>query len=309
LHQALETPGAGDVEEEADAVEAWVRDIQRTLRDWHRVLQAELTDAETLLRSQLDELSAVAPLHEVPAVRDAREAIDGLRRSAARPRRDGLGLDGLSEGLRRVIPDDARSDLSAVKKLVRLADDVGILLNSLATLDKAEAELVSTVLEPLSDPVERWREAEAEASRAFADLQHLEATSARLSPPVSCDTAPVAAHLASVEERREQLLQGSAKVAEVATTLDEIAAGYREVVKMVAQREDAYGTRRAELDATLDRLEAWCADLEAYEKLHRNDPAIRAAVRARLDEVESAWTQLQIQYERGSGAVARWMTS
>ncbi|MGC9347195.1 MAG: hypothetical protein ACP5JG_03560 [Anaerolineae bacterium] len=302
LRQALDTPGTGDVEEELADVETWTRDVQRTLRDWHRVLQGELNDAEALLRSQLDELRAIAPLHEAPAVQAAREAIDGLQ-SSAWSGRGALSLDGISEGLRRVIPDDRRTDRSVVQGLVRLAEEVGDLLNALAKLDEAEADLVSMVLEPLSDPVERWREAEAEATRAFAGLQHLEAVSSRLSPPVSCDTAPVASHLAAVEQRREQLLQNGATVEDVVAELDEIAQRYREAVEMVTHREEAYEARRAELDATLDRLEAWCADLEAYGKLHRNDPAIRSAVRARLDEIESAWTQLRVQYERESGLI------
>jgi hypothetical protein len=114
----------------------------------------------------------------------------------------------------------------------------------------------------------------------------------------------VASHLAAVEQRREQLLQDGATVEGVVAELDKIARGYREAAEMVAQREEAYESHRAELDATLDRLEAWFADLEAYGKLHRNNPAIRAAVRARLDEIEAAWTQLQVQYERGDELIS-----
>ena len=65
-----------------------------------------------------------------------------------------------------------------------------------------------------------------------------------------------------------------------------------------------YEAQRTTLDEILARLDAWCNALEDYRKRHHDDPAVAAAVRARLDEIEASWNQLQVQYDHAPDLIS-----
>ena len=50
-------------------------------------------------------------------------------------------------------------------------------------------------------------------------------------------------------------------------------------------------------------LETWCNALESYRQRHEDDPAVVAAIRARLDEIENASAQLQTDWDKAAGLV------
>lgn len=59
----------------------------------------------------------------------------------------------------------------------------------------------------------------------------------------------------------------------------------------------AYEETQPSLDATLGQLERWTKALTEYGTHHQEDPAVSAAVRARLDAIAAGLAHLRQQYE------------
>ncbi len=155
----------------------------------------------------------------------------------------------------------------------------------------------------MTGPVRIWREAEQTAESAFDALQKLEAESANLWPPISCDTARVREECDRADHIHDRLYRDGKTVAQVLETTATLTETYTTIVSMVEQREATYRAQRPALDETLDRMGRWCAALERYRDRNADDPAIASAIRARLDEIETGWTQLQVRYDQAPGLV------
>ncbi len=283
LGLSLDNAGVGSVWEKAEHAERWASACQTTLKEWQQALRQEIKSALEALQADLDELAAVAPLNEEPAVQAARDTLARWQHLRV------AGGKGNAE--------------AAATACEALADEIADQLRALARLDKTAAALNTTLLAPLAGPVSRWREAESEADTAFGRLQRLELRSVQLWPPVSCDTAMVKAQLQLASDVRARLYQEGQRVADVIDILAQLTEGYQEITRMIETREAAYAALRPQLDGLLDRLDAWGADLRAYARRHAADPLVEAAVRARLDSIEAALNELQIQYDRSSDPI------
>lgn len=281
LDVAFATPTSGTVWEKATQVSTWIAACQTTLNDWHRALQRELDVSSGALVAGLDDLAAIAPLTDEPATRDARNALQAW--DMARTRRSEIRRTG-------PVPDAAA--------IAGLSDRIADQLRALAQIDQALTALQTTAIAPLADPVRRWREARQSAEAAYRRLQALELQSARLWPPVSCDTVGVKALLDQAETLQGRLKGEGVTVERATALLEDIVARYNHVVAATGEREATYRGLRPHLDIALDRLDAWSDALGAYQKEHEADPAVVAAIRARLDEMQTATTQLQIEWER-----------
>ncbi len=179
-----------------------------------------------------------------------------------------------------------------------LSDRISDQLRALAQFDQSLAALQTTAITPLEDPVRRWREARQSAEAAYRRLQALEVQSARQWPPVSCDSPAVKAQLEQAEGMHGRLKQEGTTVERATALIEDLTTRYTNVVGLTGEREAAYRALRPHLDIALDRLQAWSEALAAYQKEHEADPAVVSAIRARLDEMQSASTQLQIDWER-----------
>ncbi|MBN1249491.1 MAG: hypothetical protein JXC32_17650 [Anaerolineae bacterium] len=299
LELALGNPGLGTVHEKAARVTRWIEASRHVLTDWQKVLTAELATTSKALNEDLDKLMAIAPLGDEPAVVQAREAAESQVDAPKERRRLGGRMQGRSQ--QPEVRDPSASKAALVG--AQLAREVADQLRTLAHLDRTLAALRSEVLVPLAEPVAQWRDGEQRSETAFEDLQRLETASARLWPPLSCDTATVKARFDLADQARDSLYQDGTTVSQVLATVTALTEHYNQIVTMVEQRDAAYHAQRLALDATLDQLERWCAQLERYRDEHAGDDAIAAAIRARLDEIEAGWTQLQIRYEQAPDLV------
>ncbi|MGC9371658.1 MAG: hypothetical protein ACP5DX_19175, partial [Paracoccaceae bacterium] len=182
--------------------------------------------------------------------------------------------------------------------IIRLTAAVAEQLRTLSRLDKAAAVLEADVIDPLTEPIRRWRAAQTASEEALRNLRRLQARSARQWPPVSCDVETVETQAELAGREQKALQRSSSTVADVINRVTDLTQRYERIVAMVDARREAYETLRPQLDALLDRLERWSSDLETYAKHHQADGMVVAAIRARLDEIESAWTQLQVAYDQ-----------
>ncbi len=284
LDAVLEDRARGTVADKAEAVDDWIATCLDTLDDWRRVLHRELEATYTTLAADLEELRAVAPLDEEATVREARAALD----LAAQPPQGAPGRGTLTK---------------EVERLTALTTEVAERLRTLAQLDQAAAALQETVLIPLHEPVLRCRAAQQEAEAALRRLQRLEIQSARLWPPVSCDAEGVKAQLDQAQVTQATLAREGMALKRALAALKELTQRYQAVVALVEARSQAYATLRPQLDAALERLEGWMEALEGYRRQHEDDPAVVAAIRVRLDEIESATRQLQTDWQRTDALV------
>jgi len=295
IELALTNPGIGTVHEKARRVDTWIPAIHKILLDWQKALVRETDDAVATLSADLDELASVAPLDGEAAIEQAREvAEDQAGQTRTRKWPTGKGRAGVPAGM----PDDEAATLSA-----QLAGDIAVQLRTLAYVDQALATLNADIITPLTEPVRIWREAEQAAESAFDALQKLEAESSNLWPPISCDTARVKKEFDRADQIRDSLYQDGKTVTQVLETTTTLTETYTTIVTMAEQREETYRAQRPALDDTLDQLEKWCAALERHRDQNADDPAIASAIRARLDEIETGWTQLQIRYDQAPGLV------
>ena len=284
LDAVLDDRAHDTVVHKAEAVDAWIAACRVTLSDWRRVLHRELEATYTGLAADIEELRTVAPLDEEATVREARAALDVV----AQPLQGAADRGGVTKEIQR---------------LTALATEVTERLRTLAQLDQAAAALREAVLIPLHEPVLRCRAAQQEAEAALRRLQRLEIQSARLWPPVSCDTEGVKAQLDQAQAAQATLAREGTALKRALVALKELTQRYQAVVALVEARSQAYTTLRPQLDATLERLERWIEALERYRRDHEDDPAVVAAIRLRLDEIESATRQLQTDWQRTDALV------
>ena len=203
LDAALDAPAEGTVWEKAVAVADWIAACLATLSDWHRVLQRELDATRASLTRDLGEVSEVAPFDDEPAVVEGRRVVE----LAASPSRS------------KATPDAAG--------LTALSTEVADRLRALAQIDKAVADLTSSVLTPLAEPVDHWHAAQQEAEAAYRQLQRLELQSARQWPPVSCDTASVKAQLDRAAEAQATLAEKGSTIKQVLSEIRDLTERYR----------------------------------------------------------------------------------
>ena len=301
IELALANPGIGTVHEKAQRVDRWIPATHKVLLDWKKALVRETRNAVGTLAANLDELASVAPLDGEAAVEQAREVAEdqaGKTRTRTRPHRGAGRRTGTPAGVPRGVPSDEAAVLSA-----QLAGDIADQLRTLAYVDQALATLSANIIAPLAEPVQTWREAEQTAESAFDALQKLEAESASLWPPISCDTARVKKEFDRADGLRDRLYQDGKTVAQVLETTTTLTERYTTIVAMAEQREETYRVQRTALDDTLDLMSRWCAALERHRNQNADDPAIASAIRARLDEIEAGWTQLQVRYDQAPGLV------
>lgn len=277
LARALAAPARSTVAAKADEVDAWIQASDKTLASWQRALYREHNDAHTTLARAWDELRAVAPLDEEPAMQRAREAIDQAKPGAKPARRRG------------------HADRETITATCRQIEQT---LQALTRLDQASDDLRAPLFTQLNDAVAAWQTAQREARDAFEGLKRLEADSARRWPPVSCGLETVAAQMALADEARDRLQRDGDTARHATQLLTEMIQHAQRIVALVERREAAYETLRPELDAILNDLDIWWAALEGYRDRHPDDPALAAAVRARLDEIEAAGTELQVRFEQ-----------
>jgi len=289
LELALAKPETRTVDEKALRVAAWIGQTRDILLDWQKALGRETADAAATLTKDLDDLAAVAPLDTEPAVERAQRVADTVSGQTSKAR----GAQAKRRGATQE-PSAATAELCG-----------GIVeqLRDLATVDETLAGLKSEIIVPLTAPIERWREAEQEAETRFTDLLRLEHESARLWPPVSLDTATVKAEFGEADRVRDQLYQHGRSVTHVVDTLKTLTETYNGIVAMVEDRERVYHDQRPVLNRTLGYMETWCARLERYRGEHAGDDIAVAAIRARLDEIEASWTQLQIRYDQAEALI------
>ena len=281
IELALANPGIGTVHETAQRVDTWIQATHKILLDWQKALVRETHSAVATLSADLDDLASVAPLDDEAAVEQGREVAQ-----------DQAGRAQTRKGPHR------HAGLSA-----ELAGDIADLLRTLAHVDQTLATLNTDIIAPLTGPVRIWREAEQTAESAIDALQRLEAESANLWPPISCDMAQVKEEFDRADHIRDSLYRDGKTVAQVLETIATLTESYTSIVTMAEQREAAYRAQRPALDATLDRMGRWCAALERHRDQNADDPAIASAIRARLDEIEAGWTQLQVRYDQAEGLV------
>lgn len=275
LEQDLAALAMGTVAAKAEAVEAWMQDVDKTLIAWQRTLHREWNDAHTTLEQEVIELREIAPLDQEPAMAQAQAAIEQQAPGGKPPRR--------REASQAQITDTCRQ--------------IGEVLHALTRLDQASADLHDTIFLPLNDAVRSWQATRQAARDAFEGLKRLEADSAQRWPPVSCGLETVAAQMALAEEARDRLRRTGDTVRRVAEMLTEMTQHAERIVALVERREAAYEALRPELEGILNDLDRWCDILEDYRDRHHNDQAIAVAVRTRLDEIEAAGTELQIRFE------------
>jgi len=292
LGLALSDPGSGAVRDHVARLGDWLKESHTTVRDWQHVLDQERRQTREALQDMLDDLASVARLDGEVAVRDARLALE----------RDAGAMERAQEDAVRGTGVEVQSRIA--QTIALLADEASERLQALAKLDTATAALQKDVLTPLAEPVSRWREAQEKAEDALGALQLLEVRSGRLWPPVSCDTKAVKAKMRQADTARDTLRQGGATVHEVIDATRSLAVSYEQVASMATERERTYEAQRTTLDEILARLDAWCNALEDYRKRHHDDPAVAAAVRARLDEIEASWNQLQVQYDHAPDLIS-----
>jgi len=295
IELALTNPGIGTVHEKAQRVDTWIPATHKILLNWQKALMRETDTAVATLSANLDELASVAPLDGEAAVEQAREVAEdqaGQTRTRKRPR--GKQRAGVPAGT----PGNEAATHSA-----QLAGDIADQLRTLAYVDQALATLNTDVIAPLTEPVRIWREAEQTAENAFDALGRLEAESANLWPPISCGTARVKEEFDRADRIRDSLYQDGKTVTQVLGTTTMLTEIYTTIVTMVEQREETYRTQRTALDNTLNQLEDWCTALERHRDQNADDPAIASAIRARLDEIEANWTQLQVRYDQAPDLV------
>jgi len=294
IELALANPGIGTVHETAQRVDKWIPATHKILLDWQKALVRETRNAVATLTANLDDLASIAPLDGEAAVEQAREVAED---QAGQPR-----TRTSPTGSRRA-GTSADTPVGAAGRGAQLAGDIADQLRTLAHVDQALATLNTDVIAPLTGPVRIWREAEQTAESAIDALQRLEAESANLWPPISCDTARVKEELDRANHIRDSLHQDGKTVAQVLETTATLAETYAAIVTMAEERETTYRAQRSALDNTLDRMGKWCAALERYRDRNADDPAIASAIRARLDEIEAGWTQLQVRYDQAPGLV------
>jgi hypothetical protein len=299
IELALTNPGIGTVHEKARRVDKWIPAIHKILLDWQKALVRETDTAVATLSADLDELTSVAPLDGEAAVEQAREvAEDQAGQTRTRKWPTGKGRAGAPSGAKAGTLGNEAAALSA-----ELAGHIAGLLRTLAYVDQALATLNTDVIASLTEPVRIWREAEQAADSAFDALRKREAESADLWPPISCDTARVKEEFDRADQIRDSLYQDGRTVALVLETTTTLTETYTTIITMAEQREETYRAQRPALDDTLNQLERWCAALERHRDQNADDPAIASAIRARLDEIEAGWTQLQIRYDQAPGLV------
>ncbi|MCJ7549773.1 MAG: hypothetical protein MUQ30_08845 [Anaerolineae bacterium] len=297
IELALANPGIGTVHETAERVDKWIAATHKILLGWQKALVRETRNAVATLSADLDDLASVAPLDGETAVEQAREIAEdqaGQTRTRKRPHRDAGRRTSASAG----VPAGTPVGLST-----QLAGDIADQLRTLAHVDQALATLNTAIIAPLTDPVRIWREAEQTAESTIDALQKLEAESANLWPPISCDAARLREECDRANHIRDNLFQDGKTLAQVLETTTTLMESYTAIITTAEQRETTYRAQRSALDNTLDRMGRWCAALERYRDRNAGDPAIASAIRARLDEIEAGWTQLQVRYGQAPGLV------
>ncbi|MGC9469020.1 MAG: hypothetical protein ACP5HS_10550 [Anaerolineae bacterium] len=282
LELSLENQAVGSVWQKVDHINAWVASCETTLSDWHRTLSQEAKTAIEALHNDLDDLAGIAPLTAEATVRRARDMLE----SVENPDKTARSL---------ATRTGQTADIGA--RVTQLADAIARRLRSLADLDQTASALHTAVLTTLAGPVARWQKAEQEADAAFGRLQVLETKSARQWPPIACGTRPIKAQFEMATEAQAHLLQDGTTVRRALEIISDLIRFYTDITSEAEARYQAYETLRPQLDTLLDRLDQWTAHLATYGKRHDDDPDVVAAVRVRLDEIEAAQTQLQVQYD------------
>lgn len=286
LDLALQNSRTGSVRAKSEQVARWAEACATTLQDWQLALDAETRSALDTLDSELEALKGIARLDHEAVVTQAQNALASWE---SPPSKSALRRDPDVDPL--------------VCKCTQLAAQVSERLRTLARLDSVTVKLKSEVSEPIAAPIDRWRRAYDAAEAAFGRLQRLEVQSGRSWPPVSCDTAVLRSEFELAERMQAQLYRDDTTVARVVATAEQLAEIYTRISTLAAERENAYQALRPKLDALLDRLDDWCNDLEAYGKQHSADPMVTSAIRARLDEIEAAMTQLHVEYDQAQDLV------
>ncbi len=279
LDVALAAPTSGTVWEKAVQVSTWIAAYRTTLNDWHQRLQRELDVSSSALVAGLDDMAAIA-LTDEPAARDARNALQTW--DMARTRRSEIAHRPGARRRRHRRPQ--RPSPTSSGPWPESTDPH-------RPADPAPPSPTRRTRPSLArgPPVCRGRLPSPPGPRA---------QSARLLAPVSCDTAGVKALLDQAETLQGRLKGEGVTVERAIALLEDLVTRYNHVVTATGEREATYRALRPHLDIALDRLDAWSDALEAYQKEHAADPAVVAAIRARLDEMQTATTQLQIEWER-----------
>jgi hypothetical protein len=108
----------------------------------------------------------------------------------------------------------------------------------------------------------------------------------------------VAAQMALAREARDRLLRDGDTVCRVTQMLTDMTQHAERIIALVERREAAYEALRPALEAILHNLDTWCDALESYRDHHPDNQAVAVAVRARLEEIEAAGTELQVRFEQ-----------
>lgn len=281
LKLALSDPSAGAVMAKADQVRQWVGRCLTTLRSWYATMAGEIAVALDDLRTLVVDIAAVAPLTDEGALSHAVALLEDMAGEASEDELSATG-SGLVKG--------------AIEG-VRWAGEVARQLRLLARLDRATAALRDQVVDQLAEPVSRCSEARERAEAALIQLERLQEHARKLWPPVDCDVDGVRAQLEMARETRERLRTQGDTVPQVLALLELLRQQYEQTVVLAEARMRTYEEMRPALDAMLERLERWTEALTRYGVSHREDPAVSAAVRARLDAITAALAHLRQQYE------------
>lgn len=281
LKLALSDPGTGTVMTKADQVHQWVGRCLATLRAWRAALQGEITVALADLRDLVVDVAAVAPLTEESAVSQA-EAL--LEEMVSGPSQEELSTAGSGpvEG-------------GAIEG-VQQAGEITRQLRLLTRLDEALAALRDQVVDQLAEPVSRCGEARERAEAALVQLERLQDQAQRLWPPLDCGLDSVRTQLELAQQTRERLRAQGDTVPHALSLLKLLEEQYRQAAALAEARMQSYEETRPSLDAMLERLERWTKALTEYGTRRQEDPAVSAAVRARLDAIAAGLAHLRQQY-------------
>ncbi len=272
LDLAFDPPTQGRAEARAAHVQSWLADSRETLETWMQSINRELKEIHQDLDAALQSLTELAPLSLEPAVQETHARLEA---------------QSVFEPLTR----DARAG-SQAPHLVALSESLGDRLRTRSRLYQTTAFLQSDVIEALAQPREAWGKARQEAERQMRNLLDLEQEAQLAWLPLSCDTPAVETQMSAAYSAEAYLSHHGETVPQVIARLREATRSYAKAIAMAEARHQKHMETQAYLERRINDIDDWQGALERYRKANEADPTVVAAVRARLEEIESAIRKL-----------------
>lgn len=284
LDLAFDAPTQGRAEDRAAHVERWLTDCQEALETWMQAINRELEAVREDLASSLHALNELAPLSLEPAVQETRVRLESASGFAP-------------------VPRNAHAD-SPVPYLVTLSESLGERLRTRTRFYQTQAFLQSDVIEAIDQPRKAWEKAREEATRQMSRLRDLEQEVRHTWLPVHCDRQAVESQMSAAYAAEITLKEHGETVPQMIATLRETTRTYAKVIAMAEARAERHSDTRAQLERRRKDINRWQKTLERYRKANDADPTIVAAVRARIEEIDTALRQLSRPYREAGHLLA-----